>query len=56
MKNAYRIFVGEPDRKRPLGGSKRRWKIILEWILGKYGGKMWTGCIWLRIETRGRLL
>jgi hypothetical protein len=22
-------------------------KIILEWILGKYGGKIWTGFIWL---------
>jgi hypothetical protein len=20
-------------------------KIILEWILGKWGGKLWTGCI-----------
>jgi hypothetical protein len=29
---------------------------ILEWVLGKYGGKMWTGCIWLRIETNGGLL
>jgi hypothetical protein len=28
-------------------------KIILEWILGKLGGKMWTGCIWLRIGTSG---
>jgi hypothetical protein len=27
-------------------------KIILEWILGKYGGKAWTGCIWLRIGIR----
>jgi hypothetical protein len=24
-------------------------KIILERILGKYGGKMWTGFIWLRV-------
>jgi hypothetical protein len=24
-------------------------KIILEWILGKYGRKVWTGCIWLGI-------
>jgi hypothetical protein len=24
-------------------------KIILEWILGKQGGRMWTGCIWIRI-------
>jgi hypothetical protein len=29
---------------------------ILEWILGKYGGKVWTGCIWARIGTSGRLL
>jgi hypothetical protein len=31
-------------------------KIILEWILGKYGGEVWTGCIWLRIGTSGRIL
>jgi hypothetical protein len=31
-------------------------KIILEWILGKKGGKKWTGCIWLRIRTSGGLL
>jgi hypothetical protein len=31
-------------------------KIILEWILGKQGGKVWTGCIWVRIQTNGRLL
>jgi hypothetical protein len=24
------------------------WKIILDWLLGKYGGKVWTGCIWVR--------
>jgi hypothetical protein len=28
-------------------------KIILEWILEKYGGKVWTGCTWLRIGTSG---
>jgi len=31
-------------------------KIILEWILGKQGGKVWTGCTWLRIGTSGGLL
>jgi len=25
--------------------------MILEWMLGKQGGKMWTGFIWLRTET-----
>jgi hypothetical protein len=24
-KNVYRIFVGKPQRKRPLGRPKRRW-------------------------------
>jgi hypothetical protein len=31
-------------------------KVILECILGKQGGKMWTGFVWLRIETSGVLL
>jgi hypothetical protein len=32
-------------------------KIILEWILGKCGGKVWcTGVIWLRIGTSGDFL
>jgi len=32
-------------------------KIILEWILEKLGGKLWTGFNWLRLGTsRGPLL
>jgi len=31
-------------------------KVLLQWILGKQGGKVWTGCIWLTIVTRGMLL
>jgi hypothetical protein len=31
-------------------------KTILEWILGKEDGKVWTGFIWLRIGTSGGLL
>jgi hypothetical protein len=30
-------------------------KIILEWILGKRDGTVWSGCIWLRIGTIARL-
>jgi hypothetical protein len=29
--------------------------ITLEWILGKLGGRVWIGCIWLRIGTSGGL-
>jgi len=31
-------------------------KIIIEWILWKYDGKVWIGFIWLRIETNVELL
>jgi hypothetical protein len=27
-------------------------RIILKWMFGKLNGKVWTGCIWLRIGTR----
>jgi hypothetical protein len=30
--------------------------IILESVLGKSGGKLWTGCIWLRTVTSDGLL
>jgi hypothetical protein len=31
-------------------------RIILELILEKLDGRVWTGCLWLRIGTSGRLL
>jgi hypothetical protein len=31
-------------------------KIILEWILVKYDGKLWTGFMFLRTGTSGGLL
>jgi hypothetical protein len=31
-------------------------KIILEWIFGKWSGRVWTGCIWFRTGTSGRPL
>jgi hypothetical protein len=31
-------------------------RIIVEWILGKYGTKTWTGCIQLRLGTSCELL
>jgi hypothetical protein len=41
------------DHSEELGVDGR---IILEWILGKYCGKLWTRFIWLRIVTGGGLL
>jgi hypothetical protein len=34
----------------------RTWEDDIKMDLNKKGGKACTGCIWLRIGTRGRLL
>jgi hypothetical protein len=41
------------DNMEGLGIDER---ILLEWILVKWGGKVWTGFIWIRIGTAGGLL
>jgi hypothetical protein len=28
MKNAYKIFVGKPEKKGPLGRPRRRWEDV----------------------------
>jgi hypothetical protein len=55
MKNAYKILIGKPEQKRPAEDLGIEGKVTLQLILGKQGGKMWTGIIWLRIGTSGRL-
>jgi hypothetical protein len=35
MRNAYKIPVGESVVKRPRGGPRHTWRIILNRILGK---------------------
>jgi hypothetical protein len=52
-RNAYSILVGKPEGKRPLGNLDVRGRIILEGILQRYDGVVWTGLIWLRIATSG---
>jgi hypothetical protein len=55
-RNAYRILVGKPEGKRPLG--RRRWVDNIKIGLRETGwdGMGWTGSIWLRIGTSGGLL
>jgi hypothetical protein len=55
-RNAYRLLVGKPEGKRPLGRPRRRWWIILGWILGRWDGVRLTGLVWLKIGTVGQLL
>jgi hypothetical protein len=54
---AYKVLVGKPERKKPLGRPKCKWeggniKIDLQ----KAGHGTQTGIIWPRIWTGGGLL
>jgi hypothetical protein len=55
-RNAYRLLVGNPKGKRPLGDQDVGGWIILGWTLERWDGMMWTGLVWLRIGTGGELL
>jgi hypothetical protein len=55
-RNSYRLLVGKPEGKSLLERPRRRWGIILGWILERWDGVMWTGLVWLRIGTGGELL
>jgi hypothetical protein len=56
-KNAYRILVGKPEKKRPLGRPKRR-RVdnIKRDFREREDVVVWAGLIWLRIGTSRRLL
>jgi hypothetical protein len=54
--NADISLVGKPEGNIHSEDLDMDGKIILEWILGKYGGKMRIGWIWLRTGTIGGLL
>jgi hypothetical protein len=49
-RKTYNISVGKPERRTPGG------RMILDWILEKWGGKLCTALVWLRIKTSGGLL
>jgi hypothetical protein len=42
-RNAYRILVGKPEEKRPLGRPRRRWEDNIKMNLGEveWGGMDW---------------
>jgi hypothetical protein len=52
-RNAYRILVGKPEARRPLGRPRRRWVDNIKTDLREIE---WDGSIWLRKGTSGGLL
>jgi hypothetical protein len=50
-RNAYRILVGKPEGKRPLGRPRRMWVDNIKMDLRESSdGMVWIGFIWLRRE------
>jgi len=52
-KGVYRVLVGKPERKRPLGRPRRRWVDNIRTDLQGWDVGIWTGLGWPRIETGG---
>jgi hypothetical protein len=55
-RNAYRILVGKPERKRQLENLDVDGRIILRRILERLDGMVWTGLICFRLGTSGEIL
>jgi hypothetical protein len=45
-RNLYRVLVGKPEGKRPLGRPRRRWEDGIKMDLGESG---WGGVEWIHL-------
>jgi hypothetical protein len=45
-RNAYRVLMGKPEGRRPLGRLIRRWEGIIKIDLGEVG---WGGIVWINL-------
>ena len=52
-RGAYRILVGRPEGRRPVGRPRRRWEDNIKMDLQEVGWEAWTGLIWLRTGAGG---
>jgi hypothetical protein len=47
-RGTYRILVGRPEGRRPLGRPRRRWVDNIKMDFQEVEWGAWTGLIWLR--------
>jgi hypothetical protein len=52
----YKVLMGKPERKRPLGRPRRRWEDGIRMDLREIGLGMWIGFDWPTTRTGGGLL
>jgi hypothetical protein len=55
-RKVYRVLVGKPEGKRPLGRLRHRWEDGVRMDLRVIGWGVWIGFDWLSIGTDGGLL
>jgi hypothetical protein len=56
-RNAYRLLVGRPEGKRPLGRQRRRWMENIKMdLVEREDWVVWIGLVWLGIGTGGGVL
>jgi len=55
-RGVYRVLVGKPEGKRPLGRSRHRWEDNIKIDLQELGCGAWNLSSWLRTGTSGGLL
>ena len=52
-RGVFRVLVGKPEGKRPLGRPRRRWDDNIKMAVQEVGCGIWNGSSWLRIGTGG---
>ena len=52
-RGVYRVLVGKPEGRRPLGRPRRRWADNIRTDLRRWNVGIWTGLGLPRIETGG---
>jgi hypothetical protein len=52
----YKVLVGKPEEKRPLGRPRCRWEDRIRMDIWETGLGVWIGLDWFRIVTGGELL
>jgi hypothetical protein len=52
-RKVYKVLVGNPEGRRPLGRPGVGGKMGSEWILGRLAWGVWIGIDWLRTGTGG---
>jgi hypothetical protein len=55
-RKVYKVLVGKPEGKRPLGRPRRGWEYGIRIDLREIGLGVWIGFYWLRTRTGGGLL